>query len=272
MTTRKGRPASPEAGHDAASVARFVLARCGRSGTLAVLLALALSGCATKGPLHVYAVGDGTDRPILDRGPDGDATGPSFLKPHEQLTGLAYDPNTDHFFLRLAPGNRIRVVDRPARAVKREFDIAGAPAGGGDLAVRPLTGHLYLLGAGPAQVLRATRLGQYLGAFTLAGATAPLAGLAYDPARDRLLALGADGRRVTMHGRDGAPQGELRLASPAGPGLAFDADARELHAPLPGRPGEVGVFDEQGNLRRTLPLPASSGLFDVGPRSFIRIF
>jgi hypothetical protein len=275
MTTRKARPASPEAAHGSAGAARFpaarfFAARCGRSGTLIALVAL--TGCATKGPLHVYTVGDATDRPILDRGPAGDTTGPSFLKPHERLTGFAYDPYTDHFFLRLAPGNRIRVVDRPARALKREFEIAGAPAGQGDLAVRPLTGHLYLLGPGPAQVLQATRLGQYLGAFTLAGASPPLQGLAYDSTHDRLLALGPDGRRVTLHDRSGGQHGELTLAAAAGPALAFDADAREIHAPLRDRPGDTGVFDEQGRLLRTVALPAASGLVDVGPRSFVRVF
>ncbi len=264
MTTRKARHVCG---------ARFVSRRTvAFPPVLATLLALAVTGCATQGPLHVYAVGEGTDRPILDRGPAGESSGPSFLKPHERISGFAYDPYTDHFFLRLDPGNRIRVVDRPARAIKREFEIAGAPAGRGDLAVRPLTGHLYLLGPGPAQILQATRLGRYLGEFTLAGASPPLLGLAYDAGRDRLLALGADARRITLHDRNGARLGELELAAPVGPALAFDADAREIHAPLRNRPGTIGIFDEQGRLLRTLALPAASGLVDVGPRSFIRVF
>src|SRR5436190_17530024 len=108
-------------------------------------VALALGGCATPGPMHVYFTGSGAPEVIGDAGGDRQVDVPSFLEPEDALTGLAYDPFTDHLFLRLAPGNQIRVVDRPARAIKREFTIDGlSAAGGGDLAVRPRDGHIFL--------------------------------------------------------------------------------------------------------------------------------
>lgn len=235
-------------------------------------LALGAAGCATRGPLHVYSLTQGGARSVLDHGHGGTVEVPSFLKTDDHVSGFAYDPFTDHFFLRLAPGHRIRVVDRPARAIKREFEIDGAPQGEGDLAVRPRDGHLFLLGSQPGQILETTRLGKYLGGFVLANATGPLTGLAFDTHEDRLLALAADGRRVTVHDLRGGFVRELRLAQPAGPALAFDSDQREFHAPLRDRPGEIGVFDQSGRLRRTLPAPATTGLIDVGPRSLIRVF
>jgi len=55
--------------------------------------------------------------------------------------------------------------------------------------------------------------------------------------------------------------------------LAYDAEKRELYAPL-AREAALGVFDEAGHLVRTLPLPAGETLrfVDVGPRSLIRVF
>jgi len=107
----------------------------------AVLSAVALGGggCATPGTLHVYTV-DHEKPATVARRPwrTTPLEVPSFIKEGERLTGFAYDPFTDHFFLRLAPGDRMRVVDRPARAVKREFAIGTDPASrGGDMAVRP---------------------------------------------------------------------------------------------------------------------------------------
>src|SRR5471032_2047214 len=127
----------------------------------AALCALALGGggCATPGPLHVYSLASPTAPDIADRGPEPALDVPSFLAAGETVTGFAYDPFTDHFFLRLAPGNRIRVVDRPARAVKREFVVSGLPAtGGGDLAVRPRDGHIFLVHPTEPMVIELTRL------------------------------------------------------------------------------------------------------------------
>ena len=232
-------------------------------------LALAFAGCATPGPLHVYSLPAVGAEHIADRGDHGAWQVPSFVGSDEKVTGFAYDPFTDHFFLRLEPGYRIRVVDRPARAIKREFTIEDAlPKGGGDLAVRPRDGHLFLLE--PDGVLETTRLGKLVRMFSLAGIAGRPAGLAYDATHDRLLVLAADGARVTRHDMSGARAGELTLEEPAGPSLGFDADRRELFAPLRARPGEVGVFDENGRLLRTAP--AAGALVDVGQRSLVRVF
>jgi hypothetical protein len=242
------------------------------SGVALALAGLALPGCATRGALHVYAVSAGPAQPILDAGPPGSQEVPSFLEPDDTLTGFAYDPFTDHFFLRLAPGNRIRVVDRPARAIKREFTVDGAPPAAGDLAVRPRDGHLYLLGARTGEIIECTRLGKLVGTFSLDQISGHPIGLALDATNDHLLALGPDGRRVTVHDRRGRFLREFRLQSQAGPALAFDADRGECLAPLAGRKGEIGVFDAAGRLTRTQVLPGATPLVDAGPRSFLRVF
>ena len=237
-----------------------------------VALTVALSGCATRGPLHIYTLTAGGDRTVLDLGASTKAEVPSFLKEEDRVTGFAYDPYTDHFFLRLAPGNRIRVVDRPARAIKRELEINGAPEGAGDLAIRPRDGYIYLLGPTPGRLLYCTRLGKYLGELTLENPASGATGLAFDMVKDVLLVLGDEGRRVTAHDLTGRKVAEVSLERRAGPALAFDSDQREYHAPLPEQPGEIAVFDENGRFVRSTSAPAGSPLIDVGPRSFIRVF
>jgi hypothetical protein len=244
----------------------------GTPALLAAALLLSTTGCATRGPLHVYSLSTGAERPVLDFGAGGSAEVPSFLAEGDRVTGFAYDPYTDHFFLRLAPGNRIRVVDRPARAIKRELEIKGAPEGSGDMAVRPVDGHIYLLGPAPGRLLRCTRLGKFLGELTLEGAAADATGLAFDMGRDVLLVLGEGGRRVTVHDLSGRRASTVTLDRRAGPSLAFDADQREFHAPLPDHPGEIGIFSGDGRFLRSTRAPAGSTLVDVGPRSFIRVF
>ncbi len=235
-------------------------------------LALALGGCATRGPLHVYTLAAGGERPVLDLGASNKAEVPSFLTKDDRVTGFAYDPYTDHFFLRLAPGNRIRVVDRPARAIKRELELKGAPEGTGDLAVRPRDGYIYLFGPTPGRLPFCTRLGKYLGELTLEHPASGATGLAFDMVKDVLLVLGEEGRLVTAHDLTGRKVAEVRLERRAGPALAFDSAQREYHAALPDRPGEIAAFDEKGRFLRSIPAPAGSPLIDVGPRSFIRVF
>ena len=254
LTTRKTNPAS-----------LFALAALG-------CVAFGEAGCATPGPLHVYFADAPSPEVIGDAGGEKQLDVPSFLEPEDELTGLAYDPFTDHFFLRLAPGNKIRVVDRPARAIKREFTIEGLPtAGGGDLAVRPRDGHIFFLEPGGATIAESTRLGKLLRTFSLAEITGKLIGLALDAQANRLLALHADGRIITLHDpADGRRLGELTLQRGAGPSLALDGERGEIFAPLADGERAVGVFDFDGRLVRTLPLAAK--FVDVGPRSFVRVF
>jgi hypothetical protein len=234
-----------------------------------MLVVLSVAGCATRGPLHVYSLAPvGADH-VADYGDGRTTQSPSFLGSDEKVTGFAYDPFTDHFFLRLEPGNRIRVVDRPARAIKREFTIEEAlPKSGGDLALRPRDGHLFLLD--PDAIMETTRLGKFVRTFSLTGVQGVPSAIAFDMVHDRLLALGADGRQVTLHDLNGARVSEIVLEQLAGRSLAFDAETREIYAPLQARPNEIGVFSEAGRLLRTIP--ARGPLVDVGQRSLIRVF
>jgi hypothetical protein len=235
-------------------------------------LALALAaGCATPGPLHRYAFAPGQPDRVADLGPAGAGEVPSLLAPGERVAGLAYDPFTDHLFLRLAPGDRLRVVDRPARRLKREFELAGV-TGGGDLAVRPRNGHLFLLTGPAGEVAEHTRLGRPVRRFRLEGVTEAPRGLAFDATRDELVALAADGRTVSRHDLAGRRQGEVRLAAAAAGPLACDGESGELHAVLAEEAGEVGVFGPDGARRGTWRAGGPGALIDLGPRSFLRVF
>ena len=234
-------------------------------------VALAGAGCATSGPLHLYSLARDAPGTIHDTGEGGVAGGPSFLAQDDVLTGFAYDPYTDHFFLRLAPGNRIRVVDRPARSIKREFNIEGPAAGGGDLTVRPRDGHLFLVDATAPLVWEFTRLGKPVRRIVLETLAAPPRGIAYDAGEDALLLHlpGAPPQiaRFSMQGsRQDVVAVDRELAGP----LAFDAVKREFYAPLAPDGRAIGVFDQAGRMRRTAP--AAGDFFDVGVRSFIRVF
>jgi hypothetical protein len=234
---------------------------------------LGLMGCATSGQLHVYRVSTAEPAVVHDAA-EGLAAAevPAFLEPGETITGFAYDPFTDHFFLRLAPGDRLKVIDRPARAVKREFAAEHTPStGGGDLAVRPRDGHLFLTHPSEAALIELNRFGNFVRTVPLATLARHPAGVAFDSIRDRLLVLASVTElRVTAHSLDGQLLATITLDRPIAAGaLGYDAELRELYAPL--RDGDaIGVFAEDGRLRRTLPLAAD--FLDVGPRSFLRMF
>jgi hypothetical protein len=223
--------------------------------------------------LHIYALASATAPQIQDDGPAPAGSGPSFLAPGETVTGFTYDPFTDHFFLRLAPGDRVRVVDRPAHAIKREFVAEGLPrSGGGDLAVRPRDGHLFFTHPSEPTVIETNRFGTFVRTVKLATLTVPVAGVAFDATRDRLFVLAASrlAPRVTVHDPEGKLLATVLLErAVAGGTLGYDPEQREFYAPLADTPA-VGVFGEDGRLRRTLTMTAE--FLDVGPRSFLRMF
>lgn len=240
------------------------------------LVTLAMGGCATPGPLHLYAVVTSATDAVRDTGGTAPEEVPSFVARDERLAGFAYDPYTDHFFLRLAPGDRIRVVDRPARAVKREFKIDTVAADdGGDLAIKPRDGHVFLIHATESAVLELSRLGKSVRTIALRDSPGPAIGIAYDPARDVLLVLHRGSpSRITTYDLSGRLLGSVALDREISGSLAFDGGKREFYAPLAaagasGSPG-TGVFDERGRWLRTLPSPAT--FIDVGPRSLVRVF
>jgi len=239
----------------------------------AAIVAGGLEGCATRGPLHVYSIA-ANPTTVLDLGDENASAVPSFLAPGESVIGFAYDPFTDHFFLRLAPGNRIRVIDRPARAIKRELELERVPpgaAGSRDLAVRPRDGHLFATHPTAPALIELTRFGRFVREIPLERLTSAPAGVAYDSLGDRLLVLdGDDTRRVSIHDLVGRVLGAIPLARRVDPSLAFDSEQRELYAPLAGEAATIAVFDETGKLVRTLPQPGR--FVDVGPRSLVRVF
>jgi len=236
-------------------------------------VALGETGCATPGPLHVYSLASTTPDTVQDNGPEGVGTITSFVAAGETLTGFAYDPFTDHFFLRLAPGHRIRVVDRPARKIKREFTVAALPVtGGGDLTIRPRDGHVFALLPLDAAVVEFTRLGEFIRRIPLETLPGVPFGIAYDPSHNQLLVLsGESPARVTTHSLDGHRLSATitldRKITPSS--FAYDSEKNEIYAPFnAGR--SLGVFGEDGRLKRELP--ASAIYVDVGPRSFLRLF
>lgn len=244
-----------------------------------------LAGCSTPGPLHTYALETPRAENVRDFAAsraDSVRDVPSFLDAGENVVGFAYDPFTDHFFLRLAPGDKIKVVDRPARAVKRELTLAAeasAPGlgGAGDMTIRPRDGHVFLVAAGRAALLETTRFGKPIRTLALHDGPRAIAAVGFDMVRDLLVVLDADGRRVTLHTLGGERRGEFTLERAVCGSIGFDGEQRQLYAPLRDgaageeqRAGAIAVFGEDGRIVRTLPL---TGRFvDVGPRSFVRVF
>lgn len=244
--------------------------------TALACVALGGAGCATPGPLHLYSAASTQPAIITDTTTAPSSAAPvdipTFLAAGETLTGLAYDPFTDHLFLRLSPGNLIRVVDRPARAIKRTYIVAALPVtAGGDLAVRPRDGRIFFAHPSLPALIETDRFGNVIRTLALATLTAPPAGIAYDSARDQLLILsGGDPSYVTTHALDGTLIARIALDRTVTlTGLAYDPDARELYAPL-ASPTALGVFNLEGRLLRTVPLSAT--FFDLGPRSLLRLF
>lgn len=236
---------------------------------------LLLAGCATPGPNRGYYLSSENTFYVMQFDPT-DPAAPvtrqaSYLRLLDVPFGMAYDPFTDHFFIRLNPGNRLHVVDRPDRSIKRVFKLNGfdMPAGAGDLAIRSRDRHLFLINPAAAELVEFDLNGGYERTVSL---DRPAKGVAYDQAHNRLLTL--HGPEVVVRGLDGGVLSTVTLARPvkAG-GLAFDPAAREYFVPLAGA-DELGVFAEDGALLRTLPLPPESGWlsFDVGPRSLLRLF
>ena len=239
-------------------------------------LALALSGCATPGPNHTY-VASIAQNPVMDLHPDSPTVAvPTYLTAASTLYGIAYDPFTDHLFLRVSPGNFIRVIDRPARKIKRSFSVGGLPAGGGDLAIRSSDRHLFFAHPTLPAVVESTLYGQFVRTLTLEALKGPPAGVAYDQKQDRLFILPkGEPAQISTYDLTGKPIASITLnRSVSQTSLAYDSAAREFYLRLQEEPA-IGVFNHQGYWLRSLPLPATDPLgdfIDVGARSLIRMF
>jgi len=201
---------------------------------------------------------------------------PTYLSAANTLYGIAYDPFTDHLFLRVYPGNFIRVIDRPARKIKRSFTVAGLPEGGGDLAIRSSDRHLFYAHPTLPAVVESTLYGQFVRTLTLETLAAPPAGVAYDQKKDRLLIFtSGEPAQVSTHDLTGKRLGCVTLDRNVNrSSLAYDSVAGEFYLRL-SEETSIGVFNQQGAWQRSLPLAASdpTGAFiDVGQRSLLRMF
>jgi hypothetical protein len=247
---------------------------------MAALLPLGLGACRTPGESRAYLYAPGLGQTVREINPrDGAELGgvPAYVEAHEQVLGLAYDPFTDHLFIRLFPGNRVRVIDRPAAAIKRHFTIPSLPPiGGRDFAVRGRDRHFFFTDPNSPALFETDLNGQLEKHLPLAGLSAPAWGVAYDPRTDELLVLPTErGTRVLRYAAsDASPRGEIQLeTSVRGDCLAYDGDARQLYASLADG-SAIGVFDTKGRLLRRLPRPDPTRevFFDLGPRSLVRLF
>lgn len=249
-----------------------------RAILLAALVGVALCGvgCSTPGPNHTYVAATG-DAPILDFAAGApSAKIPSCLFSANELYGIAYDPFTDHLFLRTSPGNFIRVIDRPARAIKYDFTAEGLPAkGGGDLAIRSSDRHLFFVHPTEPVLVETTLRGKHMRDIKLEGLCEPPFGVAYDQKLDRFFVLtGGDLAKITTCSLAGKRLGAVGLdRCVLLTSLAFDSVAREFYVPLRDE-SAIGVFDLKGNLVRSIPVPSTQNRdhVDVGPRSLIRLF
>ncbi len=251
--------------------------RISRSGKIGVaLLALGLNGCSTPGPNHTY-VASRAENPVMDMHPINPSVAvPTYLRAANTLYGIAYDPFTDHLFLRVYPGNFIRVIDRPARKIKRNFTVAGLPEGGGDLAIRSSDRHLFFAHPTLPAVVESTLYGQFVETIILDTLVSPPAGVAYDQKKNLLYIL-AKGKpaQIYTHDLTGKRLGCVTLdRNVIQQSLAYDSVSAEIYVRLSDEPA-IGVFNILGKWKRSIPLSTSdpSGAFiDVGPRSLLRLF
>lgn len=193
----------------------------------------------------------------------------------ELALGIAYDPYTDHIFIRLFPGNRILVVDRPANAIKRRFVAPNLPLGGHDLAIRSRDRHLFYTDPTAPALFETDLNGELENYLPLEGLTVPPWGVAHDALKDELFVLPTETssavKRFTLSGK---ALGEIPLEVPVqGISLGFDSDSRHFFASLADG-SAIGVFDERGRLVRRLPRPSADRetFIDIGPRSLLRLF
>ncbi len=241
-------------------------------------LALVSGGCSTPGPCHAYLFCPAKEACVRDLNPlepTPMAEIPAFVKKREHVTGLAYEPYTDHLYIRLSPGNRVRVVDRPARKIKREITVARLGPGGHDFAIRSRDRHFFFSAPDSPAILEANLEGKFKNHIPLEGLAQPVWGVALDKSTGEILILATEyADLVRRHGPDGRLHSQLRLEqSVRGVSLDYDPEARLYYACLADG-SAIGVFDEHGRLRRALPADASSRetFIAVGPRSLLRLF
>lgn len=244
--------------------------------------AISFSGCSTPGPSHLYISNSGGE-PIRDVARDGSAPAEvaSRTSPEEKVLGLAYDFYTDELFVRLAPGNLVRVLDRPSQRHLRDMTLPKLPARtanpvSADLTIRSRNRHLFLVDADGVSIVEYSLFGEFVGRLPPCAGEEPIGGLAFDQARDRLLVLLAgEHPYIAICTLDGREESRCTLERGVLPlSLAYDSTAQHYFVPMPGGK-TVGVFDVRGKLLSTIAATDATG--DVtalasGERSFVRVF
>jgi len=243
---------------------------------LGLLLGAALlSGCATRGPNHIYLT-SANSAAVQDIGPAPAAVG-RVVASDEQVLGLAYDFNTDHLFLRIAPTQIIRVIERPSGRILREMPLPDdlKTTNTADLAVRSRDRHLFAVHPDQRSIVELTLLGEFVRRLELRAPAEPIGGLAYDQKNHRLLVLTATSpARVGSVAQDGFVTYYVTLAGAVRPvSLGYDSDAQHYFVPL-GDGTSLGEFDATGALVRTHRNEDTGAItaIDAGPRSFVRVF
>jgi hypothetical protein len=232
-------------------------------------------GCASGGPNHIYLTTTASPA-VHDLGPVA-ALVDRAVAPGEQVLGLAYDFNTDHLFLRLAPAQTIRVIERPSARTLREMPLPAGlhTAAAADLAIRPGDRHLFAVHPDGRSVVELTLFGAFVRRLELRGADGPVTGLAYDQKNGRLLVLAATSpARIGFVAPDASVTYFATLAAPVRPvSLGYDSEAQHVFVPLADG-ASLGEFDPTGALVRTHPAGDAGAItaVDAGPRAFVRVF
>lgn len=243
---------------------------------------LAFTGCSSPGPNHLYiATAGGESIHDVPRSGAAPVQIPSRTTTEEKVLGLGYDAFTDELFVRLAPGNIVRVIDRPSKRHLRDMSLPGlAPTTAhpltADLSVRWRNRHLFLVDADGRSVVEYTLFGEFVGRIPAGADTDQIGGLAFDQKRDRLLVLLAGPHpSIVVRTLDGREEARYELHAAVLPlSLAYDSTAEHLFVPMPGGKS-IGVFDLKGNHLSTTQSPDLAGdvtALAAGDRSFVRIF
>lgn len=248
------------------------------------MLALGLGGCATPGPTHVYwAAASSSALHDLETASGERRTLDGHVKKGEVIVGLAYDYFTDYLFLRLSPGDVIRIVNRPAgtrvRDLKLTPEVAVSPdetaVNSLDITVRSRDRHIFAIDPRETAIIEFTLAGEMIRRIKIASPPrGPIGGLGFDQHRDHLVVLFASSPAVLAEVTlDGTIVHQTNLAAAVHPvSLGCDSDAGEYFVPL--ADGAIGAFDRDGHLLRTHRVPAgvTPAAIGAGPRAFLRLF
>ncbi len=248
------------------------------------MLALAFGGCATPGPTHVYwAAASGLTVHDLETASGERRSLDGQIKKGEEIVGLAYDQFTDYLFLRLNPGDIIRIVNRPAGSRVRDLKLTPevavspgeTPVNSLDITVRSRNRHIFAIDPREPAIVEFTLAGEMVRKIKLANPLrGPVGGLGFDDRRDRLVVLFASSPAVLAEVTlDGTIVHQTNLAAAMHPvSLGCDAEAGEYFVPL--ADGAIGVFDREGHLLRSHQVPAgvAPAAIGAGPRAFLRVF